>query len=162
MLKNRTTLTLAATAALVIGVLSGCSAPPSTPNSPNETPSADGFEEYQLAFAQCMRDSGFDVPDPTGGGMEIAQGGDEAGFIEAADACSTELGDPPVAEGSDPMNDEERIAESIEIAECFRENGIDVPDPKTGELLSIPLDAPQEVLEECFPGGGMVPAGPEN
>jgi len=120
--------------------------------SGSDTESSQSFDDYQLAFASCMREQGVDMPDPNADGSIEAQSGD--GFMEAAEACQDELGQPPAAPGGgSEMSDEEQRAEWLEIAACFRDNGIDVPDPQPGESLTIPMDAPSDVFEECAPEG---------
>ena len=54
-----------------------------------DAPDMTGIEDDFLAYAQCMRDNGVDMPDPdfsSGGGMIELGAGDEAEF-EAADAA---------------------------------------------------------------------------
>jgi hypothetical protein len=124
------------------------------PSSSSDSSASDRtFDEYQLDFASCMRDKGIDMPDPDENGGSIqAPGGD--GFMEAAQTCQDELGLPPAAPGGGPgMSDEEQRAEWLEIAACFRENGVDVPDPGPGEELTIPADVPGDVFETCAPQG---------
>lgn len=143
---------------LLLGALGACGAtddPPDAGGTADGTESFETVEDYQLAFAACMRDQGIDMPDPNSdgsvGGIE-AQAGD--GFMEAAEACQGELGEPPAAPGAGPsMSDEEMRTESLEIAACFRDNGFDVPDPGPGESLTLPMDVPEDVFEECAPRG---------
>ena len=115
--------------------------------------------DWQLAFAECMRGEGIDMPDPQGPGQGISidGSGDMAAFDAASEKCMTELGDPPA------MSAEEKAAldaQSLEVirqmASCYRENGYDMPDPKAGEAPEFPDDAPQEVVEECGGGGASV------
>lgn len=111
------------------------------------------FDEYQLDFASCMRDKGIDMPDPDENGGSIQAPAGE-GFMEAAQACQDELGLPPAAPGGgSDVSDEEQRAEWLEIAACFRENGVDVPDPGPGEELTIPTDVAGDVFETCAPKG---------
>jgi hypothetical protein len=146
---------------LLLGALSACGTedePAAGGGDPTGTPQS--FDDYQLAFSSCMRDQGVDMPDPNADGSINAQSGD--GFMEAAQVCQEELGDPPAASGSGTgMSEEEQRAEWLEIASCFRDNGIDVPDPGPGETLTVPMDAPDEVHEECAPDGigGSTSAG---
>ncbi|GAA1285323.1 hypothetical protein Psi02_32200 [Planotetraspora silvatica] len=56
-------------------------------------------QEKLLAFAQCMRDHGVDMPDPdfSGGGVKITGGGpgfgpDDPKFQKATEACRDKLG----------------------------------------------------------------------
>lgn len=124
------------------------------------TSSTRSAEDYRLDLAECMRDQGVDMPDPNADGSIDAQSGD--GFMEAAEACNEELGDPPAAPGDGPKkSDEEQRAEWVEIASCFRDNGYDVPDPGPGESLTLPMDAPEDVFETCAPAGvgGSTSAG---
>ena len=122
--------------------------------------STETFDDYQLALAECLRDQGVDMPDPNEDGSMDVQQGD--GMLEAAETCRAELGEPPANPGTGPVkSDEEQRAEWIEIAGCFRDKGYDTPDPGPGESLSVPLDAPEEVFEECAPQGigGSTSAG---
>jgi hypothetical protein len=75
-----------------------------------EGPSAEeqaAMEDALLAYAQCMRDHGIDMPDPefSGGGV-IQQGGDfdpnDPEFEEADDACRHFLGDAGINIGEAP------------------------------------------------------------
>jgi hypothetical protein len=75
-----------------------------------EGPSAEeqaAMEDALLAYAQCMRDQGIDMPDPefSGGGV-IQQGGDfdpnDPEFQEADDACRHFLGDAGINIGEAP------------------------------------------------------------
>jgi hypothetical protein len=75
-----------------------------------EGPSAEeqaAMEDALLAYAQCMRDHGIDMPDPefSSGGV-IQQGGDfdpnDPEFEEADDACRHFLGDAGINIGEAP------------------------------------------------------------
>ncbi|WP_051433314.1 hypothetical protein [Promicromonospora kroppenstedtii] len=131
-------------------------------SSSSDSPASDrSFDEYQLDFASCMRDKGVDMPDPDENGSIQAPAGD--GFMEAAQACQDELGLPPAAPGGGPgVSDEEQRAEWLEIAACFRENGVDVPDPGPGEELAIPADVAGDVFETCAPQGVRGSTGVSN
>jgi len=54
-------------------------------------PSDDEMFAVQLVFAKCMRDSGYDFPDPVKGGMSQAFGPDTDPKV--VDACSTKAKD---------------------------------------------------------------------
>jgi len=98
-------------------------------------------EQALLDFAQCMRDQGIDMEDPTideNGSFRMARpsGGGEGGEFDPAgreamraarEACSQylqgmaqEFGRPDMTEMQDLM---------LEYAACMRENGVDMPDP---------------------------------
>jgi hypothetical protein len=147
-----------ATILLVGALMTACGSAADTPK-PGSTPTAGSFEEYQLSFAKCMREHGIEMPDPSGGGQQLPAVKDMGAFTEASDACQKKLGQPPAPDGQAPKSDEEQLAEMVKTAECFRAHGVNVPDPKPGETLTIPLDAPSDVLEACTHGGSL-PAGP--
>lgn len=145
---------------LLLGALTACGTDDDTPDAGggtdggtgSDTSSSQSFDDYQLAFASCMRDQGVDMPDPSSDGSIEAHASD--GFMEAAEACQAELGEPPAAPGAGPQkSEEEQRAEWLKIAACFRDQGYDVPDPGPGESITIPGDAPEPILEECVPGG---------
>ncbi|WP_193105462.1 hypothetical protein [Brachybacterium sp. FME24] len=150
-------LTAAALAApLLLVALTACG---TTGDSPDADSSAGGpaatdqsFEQWELEYASCLREQGVDLPDPgPDGGIQPPS---DDGFMEASEACVEELGDPPARPGGEPEeSDEERQAAMLMLAACFRDHGVDVPDPKPGELVTIPDDAPEEVLEECASNG---------
>ena len=92
-------------------------------------------EEAQLEFAQCMREHGVDVPDPTNGGgivlKQSARGGpgekDAGGSspqIEAANEACEHLIKDVIPEPS-PGQREEMKEQLLEFAQCMREHGID-------------------------------------
>lgn len=120
----------------------------------NQTQTFDSFEEYQLAFAECMRGKGIDMGDPNNGGQSITQADDA--FMEAAEACQSEIGQPPAREGDSSKGGDSADTlreEHLKIAECLREHGVDVPDPAPGEDLAIPSDVPVDAFETCAPNG---------
>lgn len=127
----------------------------STPDSQkDQTQTFDSFEEYQLAFADCMRGKGIDMEDPNANGLGITKSDDA--FMEAAEACQSEIGEPPAREGDSGNQGESDDAlreEHLAIAECLREHGVDVTDPAPGEDLAIPSDIPADVFETCAPNG---------
>lgn len=114
----------------------------------------DTFEEYQLAFAACMREKGVDMPDPSEGGQSITQADDA--FLEAAETCQREIGAAPAREGGSGTGGDSADTlreQHLEIAECLRDHGVDVPDPAPGEDLAVPGDVPVDVFETCAPQG---------
>jgi hypothetical protein len=98
-------------------------------------------EQAMLQFAQCMRDHGIDMPDPTmdeNGNIriQVSPGGGEGGEFDPAEreamqaareACSQYL------EGITQQFDRPDMTEMqdlmLEYAACMREQGIDMPDP---------------------------------
>ncbi|MGA6165402.1 hypothetical protein [Amycolatopsis magusensis] len=132
-------------------------------NTGNSQAPAEADDEFthdeQLAFARCMRDNGVDMPDPVDGRMTMeAAGPDEAPKMEKAhNACRHLLPNggemkPPTAEELDQMR---------KTAQCFRDHGIDVPDPDpVNPGMAIPGGDPEDpktkkAFEEC--AGESVP-----
>ena len=108
-----------------------------------------------LAFAECMRDEGVDMPDPEPGqrglvgafqhGVEETR--DRAAVEQALAACQDLL--PQYDHG--PGHEQEQAEMTLEIAECIREQGFDVADD-LAELRShdaIADDELRAVMEAC-------------
>lgn len=147
--------TLSATllaAALAVGALSGCAPGPEAGSDPiDETPAFESFEEYQLAFAACLREQGIDIADPTSGGQSITQ--DDGGLAQAIENCQDDLGRPPGQDGEITTDPGTVRDEHLRIAGCLRELGFDVPDPGAGGDLVIPSEVTVEALDSCAPSG---------
>lgn len=153
-------LRLAVLAAAVILLLAGCGGSDSSDGiasleggeGETTTTAATGTtvdrEQAMLDFAQCMRDNGIDMADPTtdeNGNLQMMRpsGGGEGGAFEPADreamqaareACSQYL--EGIAQGFDRPDMTEMQDLMLEYAACMRENGVDMPDPDfsaTGE-----------------------------
>jgi hypothetical protein len=183
------TLSLAAcggAAAAPSGVASLESAAPDASATPR--PSVDP-EEAQLAFAECMRENGIDMPDPGGGGggalfrVGGPDGVDVETFEAANEACRHHL-EAVMGEGGQELTPEQRDA-MLAFAQCMREHGIDMPDPGTGGPGGVfigragggdgpdpndpefreAMDACREHLGDAFPGRGgdeaPAPAAPD-
>jgi hypothetical protein len=147
------------------------------------SPSAEGTEQapldeesQALAFARCMRTEGIDMPDP-GPGQEgfvaaLREARGEEGedhqrsvdeeYEQAFTACEDLLPEF-IAEHEEAGRDEET---TLALAECLREQGLDVPDDlfdeeSGGGLHDIPADELNAALEECreVAGGFSVPGG---
>jgi hypothetical protein len=112
-------------------------------------------EEVQaLAFAECMRGNGVDMPDPAPG-----QGGLSDAFHEAEDnydsatieqavaACEDLLPQRAHEGGHDPARTEVELA----LADCLREQGLDVPDNlfEGGGMHDVEDDELRAAMEEC-------------
>jgi hypothetical protein len=143
------------------------SASPSAPTDPQ-----DAF----LAFAQCMRDHGIDMPDPEvsdeGGGkfsVGFSAGGpgggaDQAKFKAANEACQPLLENAIGEEGRPELTPEQEQA-MLDFARCMREHGIDMPDPgENGMVFNVggpgqdgsfdreAFEAAQEACQDLLPG----------
>jgi hypothetical protein len=118
------------------------------------------FDDWQLEYAACMRGKGVNIPDPSGGSMQLDDGGDPEALAAATEECREELGDPPVPEGGFEADDEQMTADMLKTAQCLRDRGYEVPDPDPETGLSLPDDVPVEALEICAPNGVRGPTAP--
>ena len=89
-----------------------------------------------LAFTECMRDHGVDMPDPQpagdGGGRVITMEGEEMDrerFEEAQEACEPLMEEVVGEIERDPEREAEMREQMLEYAQCMRDHGIDMPDP---------------------------------
>ncbi len=143
------------TVALTVAMTVGAYAQVASLVSPEETPVADADtteavlefadrDEALLAFAQCMRDNGIDMDDPTfsegGGGRAfgLGRGGGERpidrfgeAFMVAREACGDILA--AAAPEIDPEAEQERLEEQLLLSQCIRDSGYpEYPDPVIG------------------------------
>ena len=109
------------------------------------------FEQAQLAFARCMRENGVDMPDPkfgSGGRVEITpetqRDFSRAEFERAARRCEKHRQNlkPPRL---DPKDETALRDAMVRFARCMREQGIDMPDPKTHEGGGVSVSLPDNV-----------------
>jgi hypothetical protein len=151
-----------ATAALL--VLSACAAEGGGVTSAGGDPDLAAAAEQEqldeqaqaLAFAACMRENGFDMPDPEPGqeglmsALRQAHGAHDQttvdeDYAEAFDACEALL--PEFAGDHSQPDDEAMLA----LAECLREQGLDVPDDlySGGGMHDIDRDELNAAMEAC-------------
>ena len=110
------------------------------PAEPNAAATEAPDDETQLiAFSQCMRDNGIDIGDPTVdadgnasfGGLGRLGGGDgdgpPEGIQEAFEECGNLLEGLQLGFQERDFTDFEDTL--LELAQCMRENGIDMDDP---------------------------------
>ncbi|TDP95345.1 hypothetical protein EDF62_0022 [Leucobacter luti] len=132
---------------------------PQTGGSKTDSSETSDTMSWLLDYAECMREQGLDYPDPeeAGGGLMMSTQGDAdpEQMQAAAEICEEKLGEAPAPSPEEQAAaDKEFLNWAKEAAECYRENGYDMPDPDpNGKTLSFPSDAPPEVMEEC--GGGQ-------
>jgi hypothetical protein len=107
----------------------------------------DELREAGLKFAQCMREHGVDMEDPSpGGGILLKAGPDTnnnpAKMDAAEEACQKYLEDvkPPELSEEDQREFRQR---ALAFARCMREQGIDMPDPTFGGEGQIQQRLPQ-------------------
>jgi len=112
-------------------------------------------EEVQaLAFAECMRGNGVDMPDPAPGQRALSEAlhgieedYDRATIDEALTACENLLPQRAHEGGHDAARDEVELA----LAECLREQGLEVPDNlfEGGGLHDVDDDELRVAMKEC-------------
>ena len=184
--------------ALTLAVTVGAAAQVASLVSPDETPAPDAVtseallepadrDEALLAFAQCMRDNGIDMDDPTfsdgGGGraLGLGRGGGERpldqygdDFTVAREACGDILA--AAAPEIDPEAEQERLEEQLLLSQCIRDNGYpEYPDPVIGadgrlqrsggqDLQAIGIDPRSEefraLIDSCRDELGLEDFGP--
>ena len=111
------------------------------------------FQDAIVAYTECMREQGIDMPDPeTDGGMVEVDPGDMDGaeseeFKAADEACKEHL--PDMGEKISPEDQAQAQDAMLEFVDCMRDQGIQLPEPENGEM-SIPLD-----------GDGLDPEDPD-
>ena len=105
----------------------------------DQSASAQSDEEVALAFAQCLRDQGLDVDDPTVDSsgnirpprmrdiLDVTAGLSLEEISSARDACMPLL--DGVTFGFENVDPTEREDQLLAFAACMRENGYDLPDP---------------------------------
>ncbi len=107
-------------------------------------------EDAMLAFAECMRDHGIDMPDPQRvgdrGGAAIELGVDPSSeeFEAAQAACEPLMEDAFGEMEVDPEEEAEMREELLEFSACMREHGIDMPDPVFGENGRVEIRAGED------------------
>jgi hypothetical protein len=105
------------------------------------------FQDAALKFAQCMRQHGVDVPDPQtgGGGIQIQAGQNgidpqSQTFKDAQSACQHFMQDAvPADQRPNPAEMQDQL---LKLAQCMREHGIDMADPKVNSDGSIEFGGP--------------------
>jgi hypothetical protein len=154
--------------------------------SPKSTPTAAQREQAFLKFAQCMRNHGIDMPDPTtdsNGNLQMSRPtniqfnnqADRQKLRTANQACRSDL--KGVTQQFTPQQRAQLQDQLVKLAECMRSNGVDMPDPnfsqnsdngagRRGFFGGINRNDPkvQQALQTCrtkvFGGQGNGPFGP--
>lgn len=159
---RRPAFSLAACAAALLLGLAGCS--PESGDVSSAGSSSDAASEttisdeehmakllaWELEMAQCFRDKGLDVTDPT---PEKGWADITPEMQELSPECQKQIGPAPVralsakekAEG-----DQMRLEYETKFVGCMRKLGYQMMDPKLGAVaVAPPADAGQADLEQC-------------
>jgi hypothetical protein len=100
---------------------------------------ADGIRSGALQYASCMRERGYDVPDPTFNdeGLPVFDGPREVGkkqdFQRDHQECRAALNrayEAAGVRGKQTASADQLLA----FTRCIREQGLPMPDPEAGEL----------------------------
>ena len=136
-------------------------------------------EDAQLLLARCLRENGYDIPDPKNDEslrsvlQPVFLAADQKGrdeLFETIETCAEDNNIPlgGTADFENPEEVAEQLDSALEIARCFREKGIEVEDPNAERSLrSIISELVQsgqylqeqirEVRAECFDDLGRDP-----
>jgi hypothetical protein len=131
---------------------------------------SDDPQAQMLAFAQCMRQHGVDMPDPEVDSkgrvrMRIGSKDTPRATMEAAQqACQDKA--PKMGGGGDEDDNPQFQEYGLKLAQCMREHGIEqFPDPTNGGIritpdMGIDPDDPafQQAQSECEDEIGEPPA----
>jgi len=144
--RTRSLMSAAAAVVLLPLLLVGCS--DTAPD--DDTTTAAGGAAPGVALAECMRDRGYDMPDPgTGGGsmqLSAPDGVDPEQYQEDLTGCLDDSAAAGDAQAAQPMPGSEEIARKT--AECLREQGFpDFPDDQEAQNRFQPDD--QEAFDEA-------------
>ncbi len=143
---------MATVAALTLSLAAGAAAQVATLEDPGSSPGPaqaetvlefTDREEALLVFAQCMRDNGVEMDDPSasGGGRLFLRGGPDGGdgldrFSEEFLAAQEPCGDILAASRPelDPEAEQELVEQQLALARCLRDSGYpEYPDPVIGD-----------------------------
>ena len=153
------------------------SALPDAAGASSASPSSDEAdldpEDAMLKFAECMREHGVDMPDPSpGGGVRMNGEGLSEDQMEAAQsACQKWMDMAEPEDGGKELTEEEKQS-FLDMAACMRDRGYNFPDPEfdggrvtqkiekgDGDLPGPDDPAFQKDMEECSAEAGLEPPG---
>jgi len=144
-------------------------------NAAKPSPTPDP-QKAMLAWAQCMRDHGVNLPDPGAGGGPVNITADPATMDAAQNACRSLLKGQDMHQPSAAEQAKMRDA-LLKFSACMRAHGINLPDPtfsgngatlRAGDPTDPSMDpssaefqAAQKACEKNLPnsGKGMVTTG---
>jgi len=153
--RTRRLYALCAVPALLAG-LAACSSAGAADEVASQETVERQAHDWDLALSQCVRDAGFEMDDPTGGGIAVSipDGGDQEAYFAAMDDCTSsvtdELGERPVSE-AEKKQGEEAAKEWAVIQDCLEEHGVEFPDEGSG--VAAAPDIPDDVAAECGADG---------
>lgn len=130
------TATLAGLGLTAVLTLSACggSGGSDASASPGGGRSGGSNTDQMVAFAKCLRQHGVNMPDPKPG-QNLQQwiqgaGVDRSQLRTATQKCQDKLPPGIKARATDPQTQDKKL----KYAQCMRANGVDMPDPKNGQI----------------------------
>jgi hypothetical protein len=168
---SRRVTALALMSAFIALVATGCG---SSSTDSAATASTTSQDAARVKFAQCMRDNGVDLPDNPGQGGGGARPNIDRTKLQAAAKACQKYQQAAVGDISDAQRQEFQDA-FAKFAACMRQNGVDVPDPGSGNgppaggggqidrsdpKVQAATKACQDKLPQGGPGGAGGPGGP--
>ena len=137
------------------------------------------IEDAQLLLARCLRENGYDIPDPKNNESlqsvlrPVFLAADQKGreeLFETIQTCAEENDIPlgGTADFENPDDVADTLDTELEFAQCLREKGIEVEDPNAETPLRSILiglvqsgqyleDQIREAAGECFDDLGLEP-----
>jgi hypothetical protein len=114
----------------------------------DDPPSNEEFQDAALEYAECMREHGVDMPDPEfdgeGGGVQMRlPRSEDQDTVEAAQEACQDIMEEATPEGQtlDPEEQAEMQDQLLEVAQCMREKGHDMPDPEVDDSGRVTFGA---------------------
>ncbi|MFD7656866.1 hypothetical protein ACFV4N_23085 [Actinosynnema sp. NPDC059797] len=105
-----------------------------------------------VRFTQCVRDKGFDLPDPPPGAQSVElppEAKSDPAMAAAVSECRHFLGEGSGKQAGDPEQQDRALA----LARCLREQGIAVEDPAPGQPLRLDIDSKDpkamQAVQDC-------------
>lgn len=144
--RTRSLMSAAAAVFLLPLLLVGCS--DAAPD--DDTTTAAGGAAPGVALAECLRERGYDMPDPGSGGgsmqLSAPDGADPEQYQEDLKGCLDDSAVAGDAQAAQPMPGSEEIARKT--AECLRGQGFpDYPDDQDAQARFEPDD--QQAFDEA-------------
>ncbi|GLZ40123.1 hypothetical protein [Actinokineospora sp. NBRC 105648] len=163
-----TSLSLRVAGLVLLATAAACS--PDSDGSPSSTSATNTVAaDGPVRFTQCVRDQGFELPDPPPGAQTVelpARAKTDPAMGAAVDKCRHFLGQGSGKNADDPQQQDRALA----TARCLRGKGIQVQDPAPGQPLQLNVDAKDpkamQAVQDCrrevsrqFESGGPTSGG---
>lgn len=163
MLRSRRGLAYIAGALLATCLgIAGCGGSGSTQAAAGGT--QPGSQNQLLTYARCLRTHGIQVPDPNPANpdqLNIPKSAlDNPTALNAAEQACRKYGGKLIAGSTDPQGGSSR---EVRLAQCLRQHGIAVADPRPGQNLTLPpgtsAQSASSAIAACTRGGSATSTG---